>query len=488
MIKKTFYFFVITFFLIINYSASTVKTAFVERGLFFLLFASLFFLFRYLDLQRTFLILTSVLSPLIFTYGIVQKYILFPIYLDSMDSGISAVSAAMRERILSGRIFSIFSLPTLYTFICAVLILAIFHYLINSKKPGSVFFWSVLFLGGVFNLILTQSFAGVLYLLTGLPLYLVLSGRTRLKYLIPLLMTLSVFLFIIAGLRFSEAKKLEPVKLRISNWNQSVRMIGESPLTGVGLGNYEFNVSRYIHSGEANSIYAHNFFLQITAETGLISMFPFLFILILFRKKIIPRFSRENAVYLSILAIVLLYNLIDIGFYFFSAALIFSLVSAQIYKKPPAPVPRITVLITLLLLIPQIIIFASDSIRRSGSFHLNFNRMRTAEGYFLKSLHYNKYNYMALMGLAKTAYASGNIAGAETSLDKVLHLNAMIPYAHFLKSRILYAKDMYLSSYFHAGKALSLNRGNGEYYKWYEFIRMNMTKNLKGPNTRGAAE
>ncbi|MCK5220376.1 MAG: hypothetical protein KAR14_02270, partial [Candidatus Aminicenantes bacterium] len=63
-----------------------------------------------------------------------------------MDSGISAISKAMRERVESGRIFSIFSLPTLYTFICAVLLLAIFHYLINSKGKGAKIFWMILFL------------------------------------------------------------------------------------------------------------------------------------------------------------------------------------------------------------------------------------------------------------------------------------------------------------------------------------------------------
>ncbi len=404
-----------------------------------------------------------------------------------MDSGISAISKAMRERVESGRIFSIFTLPTLYTFICAVLLLAIFHYLINSKGNGAKIFWIILFLTGIFNLVLTQSFAGILYLLVGFPVYLYLSGRSSLKLLIPLLMTLSVFLFIIIGLRFSEAKKLDPVKLRISNWNQAARMIEARPLFGNGLGNYESKISMFTLPGEARSIYSHNFILQITAEGGLVFILLVLSLIILLRKKLIPEFNKENALYISILFIILLYNLIDIGLYFFSASLLLALVLSQLYRRK-APLPKITVFVTLILMIPQLFIFISSGVRKTGSFHLNFNRISKAEGYFLKSLRFNKFNHKSLLGLAKTSYAAGDINKSNKYLKKVIALNGLTPYAHFLRSRILYMKKKYLTSFYHAGKAISLNKRNSEYKSWYDFLNDNLSKDLSKDDSDGDTE
>ena len=40
------------------------------------------------------------------------------------------------------------------------------------------------------------------------------------------------------GNRNREAKNLEPVKLRLTNWNQAIRMINNNPFFGVGIGNF----------------------------------------------------------------------------------------------------------------------------------------------------------------------------------------------------------------------------------------------------------
>jgi len=56
---------------------------------------------------------------------------------------------------------------------------------------------------------------------------------------------------------------------RIKNWQQAVEIIKSYPLAGAGLGNY----SSYIDptSDERSSIYAHNVFLDVAAETGLLN-------------------------------------------------------------------------------------------------------------------------------------------------------------------------------------------------------------------------
>ncbi len=477
MIKRTFYFFVALFFILFNYSVSDIKTDFFKRTIFFALFISLFFVFRYFNLKRIIRILTVLSSSLIFTYGIIQKYLLFPIYLNNLDAGISTVSEAMVERVKSGRIFSVFSLPTLYTFVCAILLLAIFHYLINSKKNSIKIFWLILFTTGMFNIILTQSFSGILYLLTGFPLYFFLSGRFNSKFFVPLMMILSVFLFIIIGLRFSEAKNLEPIRLRISNWNQAVRIIKTSPLLGIGLGNYESKISGFTYPGEARSIYSHNFILQITSEIGIFFLIIGILLLFLFRKKLYFQINDENALYITALLIVVLYNLIDIGFYFFPASLIFTLIISQIYRKND-PLPKINIILAVSFILIQLLVFTSSSNRKSGSFHMNFKRFDKAELYFKKSLNFNKYNHKSLMGLATTNYAKGDKKNSDRYLGKVLLLNNFNPYANFLKSKISYSEGKYLTSFYYAGRAKSLNIRNREYKKWFDFLKLNLDKNL----------
>ncbi|MFH0930212.1 MAG: O-antigen ligase family protein [Candidatus Moraniibacteriota bacterium] len=64
---------------------------------------------------------------------------------------------------------------------------------------------------------------------------------------------------------------------RYKNWVQAVDMIQDHPLGGVGLGNY----ARTADPTAANrsSIYAHNLFLDIAAETGILNAIVFLFLI-----------------------------------------------------------------------------------------------------------------------------------------------------------------------------------------------------------------
>jgi O-antigen ligase len=64
---------------------------------------------------------------------------------------------------------------------------------------------------------------------------------------------------------------------RYKNWVQAANMIQDYPLGGVGLGNY----ARTVDPTAANrsSIYAHNLFLDIAAETGILNAIIFLFLI-----------------------------------------------------------------------------------------------------------------------------------------------------------------------------------------------------------------
>jgi len=66
---------------------------------------------------------------------------------------------------------------------------------------------------------------------------------------------------------------------RYKNWTQAVEIVRDNPLGGIGLGNYARTVKPT--AADRSSIYAHNLFLDIAAETGILSALVFLALLLI---------------------------------------------------------------------------------------------------------------------------------------------------------------------------------------------------------------
>jgi hypothetical protein len=67
---------------------------------------------------------------------------------------------------------------------------------------------------------------------------------------------------------------------RLAHWIAGVRMFVDHPLTGVGIGNYPDAYSRYFVTIFVNSLgHAHNYYINIAAETGAIGLTAFLLFL-----------------------------------------------------------------------------------------------------------------------------------------------------------------------------------------------------------------
>jgi O-antigen ligase len=79
---------------------------------------------------------------------------------------------------------------------------------------------------------------------------------------------------LVSAFNFKEGSNAE----RAKNWGQALDAAGRYPLFGVGLGNY----SSYVDpsSGERSSIYAHNLFLDVAAETGILNGIIFIFLIL----------------------------------------------------------------------------------------------------------------------------------------------------------------------------------------------------------------
>ena len=482
MIKSSWYFIPAAFFLLINFLVSSVNVFFFWRLVYFLFFISLFFFLRRFDLNKIIKFSVGGASLIIFFYGIIQKIILFPHYIRTLNPEDNFYSRAIISRVESGRIFSIFSLPALYAIICGIFIIFILHYLISSKNK---IFWGSLLLLGLVNLILTQSFGGLLYLSVGILFYLFMSGILKLKLLAPIVMVISLFFFIVAGLRFSEFKRLEPIKLRVSNWNQSMRIIKTSPLMGIGLGNYEAEISYHVRTGESSSIYSHNFLLQFVSETGLIFSVLILVILFFERKRFKPPDSKNRILYGSAFFILLFYNLLDIGLYFFSAALALIIVLSQIYHNH-SDRERIQVRgfkpnLVLLLLLGALLTIQNIAagFQKKGDFLLNQKDYVNSKISYQKCLAVDPLNFKSIMGLAFIEYEAKDFRVSEYHLQKALRIYPDSAFGHFLMSKIRFQENQFFNSFVHASKAYQKDRLNLQYQNWYIHLKDNLQKNIR---------
>ncbi|MCP5051326.1 MAG: hypothetical protein GY940_29440 [bacterium] len=483
MIKKSGWTFVpAVFFLFLNFSVSSAKTLFISRLAFFLFLLFLFLVLRNVSLKKILQPMVAGVSFIVFLYGIMQKFVLFPIYLSRITPDDNFYTQAFITRIKGGRIFSIFVLPTLYAIICTVLILFIFHYMVTTAKTVKQrLLWGVLLLAGLVNLVLTQSFGGVLYLTVGGLLYLLLSGILKLKYLAPVIMVLSLFLSLTIALRFAEVKELEPVKLRYSNWKQAARIIEANPFWGAGLGNYESNVARYTYRGEAKSIYAHNFFLQFPAETGIVIPVILLILLWLMRKKLKPVNYKEKALYITVGAVLIFYNLIDIGFYFFPAGVISAVVLSQIYpaqeeKRKTGSGFHAGMVFPMAALVVLSLVLGMEALsenqRKEADFLVNTEKDYAGAGnLYKKSIGINPFNFKAMIGYASLPVEGEKAAEAERILDRALKLNPDSAFAAYLKSRFQFKRGHYLSALYYAAEADEKNPRIHNYKQWRKYVK-----------------
>jgi tetratricopeptide (TPR) repeat protein len=503
------------FFFLINFSISSVKVLFLSRAIYFFLLVSLFFFLRKFDIDKLLRSVVGGVALIVFIYGIVQKFVLFPLYLRTLTPEDNTYSKALIARIESGRIFSIFRLPTLYAIICVVFILFTFHYLLKARDLKIRVYWFILTVLGLVNLVLTQSFGGLIYLSVGILTYLLLSRILTLKHLAPVLMIFTLLFSLLIALRFPEARKMEPVMLRISNWQQAVRAIQSSPVWGVGLGNYESRVSYFTRSNEAKSIYAHNFFLQFIAETGVIIPFFLLILLVISRRRLALSHSSnrnfggvrnpggtavptslpvaegkkdhftENHLYISVFFALLTYNLIDIGFYFFAAGVVGGVVLSQVYRVSTVSVrekDRRFKLSLAMLILPALIMgveSVSESFRTEGEILLNQNHPGEAALQFKKSFNINPFNYKAITGYGLIQLAEKNREEGERYLDRALESYPDSSAAHFLKSKTELARGHLLNAFYHAAVAHGKNRIDARYRNWYRGLKANLENHLK---------
>lgn len=159
---------------------------------------------------------------------------------------------------------------------------------------------------------LAKSLGALFSLLIGMFLYFYLKGRLDRKKILSL-MALGAAIILVAALRnIGQKQHLQPLfsaVMRLHYWQEAWKVIIKHPLTGIGPGNFNLTLSRY----------AHNSYLQIWAETGILGIISFLLLAFFSIKAGI-----KNKAFLLACAniIFLAHNLVDFSFFLPEVSLI----------------------------------------------------------------------------------------------------------------------------------------------------------------------
>jgi len=210
----------------------------------------------------------------------------------------------MTLRLAQKRVNAFFAFPTTLSSFLTMLIPINIGVIFKNKSAALRIFFSLILSLHLVVLFLTKSYGGIVTLL-GVAAFLsayFLFRRSKKKFRQLSLLLLAGFLlvsliFIIGYFRgglFHFKDPANPIVLRLANWNVAMKIIGDFPFLGVGLGNYGTIFPQYYTPDIQPSQFAHNTYLQVFSEVGVIGgTFLLLFLLWWFLRILLKGTKKE---------------------------------------------------------------------------------------------------------------------------------------------------------------------------------------------------
>jgi len=273
---------------------------------------------------------------IISTYAIYQYFIGFRHLSEYIKRTCS--NMPVPEFLEGKRVFATFVSPNIFAdYIVMMLFLGI-GFLISVYQKRIIYGVAVSVIG--ISLLLTKSLGGILTFI----MIFILFIFCIIYYLLPnlgfrkatltkagLTIALVLFAFIVTSVIFVRQRLPQFFNLsnpnnsiiqRLYYWKASFNMVKDSPLTGIGWRRFGLLYECYKPSLANISHYSHNVFLQIMAETGLLGLLTFLWIVFIFLKKgisAIKIYDEQQGLKIGLFCAgcaFLFHNLIDLNFYF----------------------------------------------------------------------------------------------------------------------------------------------------------------------------
>ncbi len=247
----------------------------LEYALFFLILADVA---KHPDAARKSITLLVTAGLLVCIYGLLQEWLIH----HQIGTPHVVLDPIRGKKLIYDRMVGPYSNPIdMATFLMVTSLLLLPRLFSHPlrKQLGGWALW-LLFLGCI---AWTESKGGILGLSFGLLFILLLNFRNRRMWtglgMFALAMTAVLVLY--KQKNFSRVIALADPgsRERVVMWNAALSMIKDKPVFGLGLNTFMSNYMAYVSGPNQGPAYAHNCFLQIAAETGLISLFFFLLFL-----------------------------------------------------------------------------------------------------------------------------------------------------------------------------------------------------------------
>jgi hypothetical protein len=138
----------------------------------------------------------------------------------------------------------------------------------SPKKRG----WGILLFFAAGGLVLAASYSAILLLLVAAPFYL--RRRRSWKVFLTTAAAAVVVALIVLAVREHQLASLSFYRAsnRLDWWRAGLGMFFDRPLSGVGLGNFQSAYLTYKTGASQNTLYAHNIFVTLLSESGLMGV------------------------------------------------------------------------------------------------------------------------------------------------------------------------------------------------------------------------
>ncbi len=303
----------------------------------------------------------------------------------------------------------------------------------------------------------------------------------------PKKMILLSFLLILIGLGIINFKKMsklyniDPYKGKRTNvWISSLKIIKEKPFFGIGIGNFKYGFLKH-NFGTTGTIskfgkfaqFAHNEFLNIGAETGIIGMILLILFFIIFYKEILKEKEKSFSTMLSIICVsgILCQSMFDFNLHLpiFSVVLIF-LITIGIRKQineESLILTRFFSVFSLILIIITTALVLSEIFYKKGNYPIAQRLVPFNSTYYLKTpsidnlkkaMKFDPLNASLHKKLADTYFNNNNLMHSLYHYKQAIRLSPYNAFYYFSLGAYYYNRKEYKNALSVFKKATHLER------------------------------
>ncbi|MFH1784724.1 MAG: O-antigen ligase family protein [bacterium] len=353
---------------------------------------------------------------------------------------------------------------------------------ISRGKNKSRLLWaSICVLLMLTTLMLTRSVGGVLSLYVGLltMLLIYLKYRRPEKWASKLLNAAALVVVVLGFILILYKSRDPEVSNRFFWWLGALKIIIEKPFTGVGIGCFGDIYLKY-KAGGLNSLYAHNHFLQMAAEIGIMGMGAFLLIIVAAFKSSLRWLKEESMFFekmglISAMVAVLSFNLVDYSLSIPANAFIFWIIMGLMVRPAPFSVKingnRMRLMANFIFVV--FVLVAGGLVARNflASQKLSQGLILLREGEQVKSkkllqssMSLNESNPEVYMALSDVFVSQGEIEAAIEQLRKGTSLVPHNAFFHYRLGLLYQRKGLHREAVSELKKASSLHYNNILYH------------------------